>query len=261
MLSLWNTISGVTALNYMFEIGAILSVGWCITSIVQLRRSDRRMAELRDDSMTMSSQRMKTIESAAGGIRKELLDVQQANDILVEKLKGKDDEIQRLHIALEETAKKSVQPKRTGKETSSQERSGHNQEQSEHKPSQEAKPAVESKSALSREQRDQLIALLDPGPKGDVDILAVIGDDTSIQLAHELDEIFKADGWTTKGVAQSAFSRVPEGIVLSVNSKETAPSYASFIQRTMATIGFQVSASVNNKYREWSLTVIVGKVN
>jgi hypothetical protein len=46
--------------------------------------------------------------------------------------------------------------------------------------------------------------------------------------------------------------------VLAVNSKETAPSYASFLQRVFSTIGMEVSAKIDTKYREWSLTIIVG---
>lgn len=252
MLSIWNSISGVTALSHILEIGVILGAGCCLTSVALLKRSDRRLIEMRSDSQSSSTQRLKSIESAAGDIRKELMDVQQERDILIEKLKVKEQESEKLHIALDEAVKKSAEIKRPVKDNSKD-----TQKESKKEP----QAVVEPQSPLSREQREQLIALLDPGPKGDINIFSVIGDDRSNFLASELDEIFNADGWTTKGVAQSAFSKVPEGIVLSVHSKETAPSYASFIQRTMATIGFPVSAAVNNKYREWSLTLIVGKTS
>jgi hypothetical protein len=48
-------------------------------------------------------------------------------------------------------------------------------------------------------------------------------------------------------------------VVLAVNNKETAPSYSSFLQRVLSTIGLAVSAKVDAKYREWSLTLIVGE--
>jgi hypothetical protein len=237
----------------VLEICIFIGTICCLTSVILLRRSDRQMAELRNDNFDSSSQRLKSIESAAGDIRKELLDVQQERDILLEKLKVKEEEYHKLHLAFDDTIKKNSDLQRSVSENSL--KSAANR-----KTKQESEVSIEPKSPMSRDQREQLMALLDPGPKGDIDILSVIGDDTSSLLAKDLNEIFKADGWTTKGVAQSAFSKVPEGIVLSVHSKETAPSYASFIQRTMATIGFPVSAAVNNKYREWSLTLIVGKV-
>ncbi len=252
-MSLWNTISGITALSRILEIGMIIGAGICFASVFMLRRSDKRMAELRNDNVDMSSKRMKSIESAAGDIRKELLEVQQERDILIEKLKAKEEDYHKLQLVLDDTVKKSATLQQSFKDDT------HGTKEN---PDLRISTSASSRpeNPLSREQREQLIALLDPGPKGDVDILSIIGDDRSHLLATELDSIFTADGWTTKGVAQSAFSKQPEGIVLSVHSKETAPSYASFIQRTMATIGFPVTAAVNNKYREWSLTLIVGKM-
>jgi hypothetical protein len=208
------------------------------------------MAELHSENFDSSSQRLKSIESAAEDIRKELLDAQQERDILIEKLKVKEVEYQKLHMAFDDVVKKNSNLRHSTKDSVLKGKTGEKSKQK----------LENSQSPLTREQREQIIALLDPGPKGDVDILSIIGDDKSSMLANALNDIFKADGWTTKGVAQSAFSKVPEGIILSVHSKETAPSYASFIQRTMATIGFPVSAAVNSKYREWSLTLIVGKI-
>jgi len=271
-VSVWNTISGVTALRQILEIGMILGAGFCFGSIFLLRRSDRRVAEFRNDNVEVSSKRMRSIESAAEDIRKELLEVQQERDILVEKLNAKEDDYQKLQLALDDAVKRAAISASRSAEDNVQRvtKSEDSIKKAQALPAQgssaqespaEVSPTPEPESApLSREQREQLIALLDPGPKGDVDILSIIGNDRSNILADELDSIFSADGWTTKGVAQSAFSNVPEGIVLSVHSKETAPSYASFIQRTMATIGFPVTAAVNNKYREWSLTLIVGKI-
>jgi hypothetical protein len=88
-----------------------------------------------------------------------------------------------------------------------------------------------------------------------------MGDEGSEETAQQLDEILTADGWKTNGVAQSAFSNPPRGILLTVNSKETAPSYASFLQRVFSTIGLEVSAKIDNKFREWSLTIIVGTID
>ena len=120
---------------------------------------------------------------------------------------------------------------------------------------------LEPEGGLSENQREQLIDLLDPGPKGNVDIFCVMDNQRSEMTARQLEEILTADGWKTNGVAQSAFSNPPKGLVLAVNNKETAPSYASFLQRVFSTIGMDVSAKIDKKYREWSLTVIVGAID
>ncbi|MEJ2041187.1 MAG: hypothetical protein P8X55_20010, partial [Desulfosarcinaceae bacterium] len=67
--------------------------------------------------------------------------------------------------------------------------------------------------------------------------------------------------WTTQGIVQSAFSNPPKGITLVIHSKQTAPSYAKFLQRTFTTIGLPVAAQVNNKYREWSISMVVGQIS
>ncbi|MBI5062603.1 MAG: hypothetical protein HZB87_03800 [Desulfatitalea sp.] len=72
-------------------------------------------------------------------------------------------------------------------------------------------------------------------------------------------QIFDDQGWSTSEIIQNAFSQPPEGFVLVIHSKETAPSYAKFLQRTLTTMGFSVSAQINNKYREWSISLIVGQ--
>jgi beta-lactam-binding protein with PASTA domain len=82
-----------------------------------------------------------------------------------------------------------------------------------------------------------------------VDIFCVMGDEMSELTAKQLEEILTADGWKTNGVAQSAFSEPPKGLVLAVNSKETAPSYASFLQRVFSTIGIDVAAKMDKKYQ------------
>jgi hypothetical protein len=67
------------------------------------------------------------------------------------------------------------------------------------------------RAVFRKNQREQLIDLLDPGPKGNVDIFCVMGDGGSELTAKQLEEILTADGWKTNGVAQSAFSESTEG--------------------------------------------------
>ena len=173
---------------------------------------------------------------------------------LVQKLSAKDAEIEGLKRRLKEERQKQQATEHLLVEQQRRE-----QVHEENERMQKAQAAVRAR--LPKAQRDHLKSLLEPGPKGDLDIIAVMDNEASGLLAEELRQIFEADGWTTKPVIQSAFSDLPDGLLLAVNSRDTAPSYASFLQRTFTPIGFNVSATVNRKYREWSLTLVVGQAN
>jgi hypothetical protein len=249
----WNTIDAVARFSQLMEVGVVLFSGLTLGAIYFLRQSDLRLFKLFNDQDIISTRRIKSVETAAGDIRKEMLDAQQERDILEQRLKVKEAEFNKIRTALEAVKDKQKAVEKTIKERSLAADNACGDS------SASAAMTAAPANALSTEQREQLVGLLDPGPKGDIDILSVIGDEKSHRLAKELEDIFSADGWTINGVIQSAFSQIPEGIILSVNSKETAPSYASFIQRTLTTIGFPITAAVNRKYREWSLTLVVGR--
>jgi hypothetical protein len=117
----------------------------------------------------------------------------------------------------------------------------------------------EPETQIDAQQKKMLIKLLKSGPKGELDIIAVLEDPVSHEAAIELKSIFDDQGWTTPDIIQSGFAQPPEGIVLVIHSKQTAPSYAKFVQRTLTSAGLPVSAQINNKYREWSLSMIVGQ--
>lgn len=200
-----------------------------------------------------NSNRLKSLEKTAESIRKELLQTQQHLDISQLKLKTSKssalelrqkllDARKRLEIA--EAAVKARQEKEDDPEVM-----------------EILDLELEPGGGISESQRGQLIDLLDPGPKGNVDILCIMGNDMSETTAGQLEEILSNDGWKTNGVAQSAFSNQPKGVVLVVNSKETTPSYASFLQRVFATIGMEVFTKIDDKYQEWSLSIIVGDVD
>jgi hypothetical protein len=253
MNSWWSAIDAVARFSQLMEVAVVLFSGLSLAAIYFLRKSDRRLLELFSQQDLMSTRRLKSVETAAGDIRKEMLDAQQERDILEQRLRVKEAEFKKIHTALD-----AVKQKQAAAEKILKERNLGLGKVADGASETTVMPAAPV-SALSREQREQLVALLDPGPKGDIDILAVMGEEKSYRLAKELEDIFSADGWTTNGVIQSAFSQIPEGLILSVQSKDTAPSYASFIQRTMATVGFPITAAVNRKYREWSLTLVVGR--
>jgi hypothetical protein len=260
MMSWWTDINAVALLNNMMLIITIAFAA--LTGLMAFLSAGKTKSQLKtlSEGIDTSRKQIKTLEKTAENIRKELLETQQHHDINQLKLKTSTssaaelrqellDARQRLETA--EAAVKAHQEEQAANNTAN-----NNEEFPEFSEIVDLEP--ESTGGLSENQREQLIDLLDPGPKGNIDIICVLGDPVSELTAKQLEEILSNDGWKTSSVTQSAFSNPPQGIVLAVNSKETAPSYASFLQRVFSTIDMTVSARFDSKFREWSLTVIVG---
>jgi hypothetical protein len=229
---------------------AILTGIMVFLSAGKSKDETRRLSE----QLNASRKQIKSLEKMAEAIRKELLETQQHQDINQLKLKTSDSSAQELRQALMDARKRLEIAEAAVKARQAQAvKDGDDTEAFD-----DLVLELEVDRGLSESQREQLIDLLDPGPKGNVDIFCVMGDEGSEDTAKQLEEILTADGWKTNGVAQSAFSSPPKGILLTVNRKETAPSYASFLQRVFSTIGLEVAAKFDSKYREWSLTIIVG---
>lgn len=256
MLSWWTDLESVASLNdWMLMATLVFAALTGIMAFLTAGKSRKQVDRLSED-LAISRKRLKSIEKTAEAIRKELLETQQHQDINQLKLKTSNSSAVELRQALVNARKRLETAEAAIKIHQEQaDKSGGDPE-----PVEFFDLELEPEGGLSESQCEQLIDLLDPGPKGNIDIFCVIGDERSELTAKQLDEILANDGWKTNGVAQSAFSNPPQGIVLAVNSKETAPSYASFLQRVFTTIGMEVSATFNSKYREWSLTVIVGTI-
>jgi hypothetical protein len=254
----WGTFESVAGAN---RIALYATAGFAVLTLVgsllMAVTSRRRSAE---SGAASGGKRFETSsiphDAAAGEGGAEtdpaLITALEQSQELVEKLGAKDAELEKLRRQLKEERQKQQATEHLLAEQQRRE-----QVHEENERLQKAQAVVRAR--LPKSQRDHLKALLAPGPKGDIDIIAVMDNEASGLLAEELRQIFEADGWTTKPVIQSAFSDLPDGLLLAVNSRDTAPSYAPFLQRTFTTIGFNVSATVNRKYREWSLTLVVGK--
>ena len=250
-------MESVAALNnWMLTATLIFAVLTGIMVFLTAGKSRQLVSRLAEDLETSRS-RNKSLEKTAEEIRKELLQTQQHQDINQLKLKTSDSSAKELRQALLD-ARKRLEIAEAAIQAH-QERSKINGDGVETIETLDLE--LEPEGGLSESQRGQLIDLLDPGPKGNVDFFSVMDDEGSDLTAKQLEAVLAADGWKTNGVAQSAFSDPPKGILLAVNSKETAPSYASFLQRVFSTIGLEVSAKMDSKYREWSLTVIVGTID
>lgn len=257
MPSWWTNMESVAVLNN-WALGATLVFAGLTGVLAFLTtRKSRQLVDRLSGDLENSRKQAKSLEKAAEAIRKELLQTQQYQDISQLKLKSSNSSVEELRQALLDVTKRLEIAEAAAKSAPAQP----DRDEEDPEPIEVLDLELEPEGGLSESQREQLIDLLDPGPKGNVDIFCVMGDDGSEQTAKQLEAVLTADGWKTNGVAQSAFTTPPKGLVLAVNSKETAPSYASFLQRVFSTIGLEVSARIDKKYREWSLTVIVGAID
>lgn len=254
MLSWWTNMEAVAALSGWMLMTTFFFAALTIIMVFLTTGKSKLLIRHLSDDLDASRKRIQSLEKAAEEIRKELLQTQHHQDINQLKLKTSKSSTKELRQALLDAQKrlKAAEAAISAHQQKSDDPADN---------SEELDLELEPEGSLSQNQREQLIDLLDPGPKGNVDIYCVMDDEISELTARQLDEIMTADGWKTNGVAQSAFAKPPKGLVLAVNSKETAPSYASFLQRVFSTIGVDVSAKIDNKCREWSLTVIVGSID
>ena len=250
----WSTIDTVASANRMaLYATAGFAVLTLLGSLLLLLTSRRRVSAVTPPQFKRPPKHAPVHSKEGAAIDHALRDALEQSENLVHKLTTKDTEIEALKRQLKEERQKQQATEHLLAEQQRRE-----QVHEENERIQKAQAAVRAR--LPKNHREHLKSLLAPGPKGDLDIIAVMDNEASGLLAEELRQIFDADGWTTKPVIQSAFSDIPEGLLLAVNSRDTAPSYASFLQRTLTTIGFNVSATVNRKYREWSLSIIVGTI-
>jgi hypothetical protein len=248
------------ASSWLLSSTVVFSVATCILAFFFVRKYNGFAEQLSYD-LEASKKQVKSLEKAAEEIRKELLQTQQHQDINQLKLRSSKSSAQELRQALLDAQKRLDAAEKAVKE---HEAKAAKLEESGATDSEDIDffdVELEAQEGLTESRREQLMDMLDPGPKGNVDIFCVMDDALSVTTANDLESILSADGWKTSPVAQSAFTHPPRGLVLAVNSKETAPSYASFLQRVFTTIGMPVSAIIDKKYREWSLTVIVGKLD
>ncbi len=255
MTSLWTNLESLAALNNWLLVGTLVFAAGTGFLVFLFTGKYKSILNRLYQDLESSQNRVKSLEKTAESIRKELLQTQQHQDISQLKLKTSKSSAEELRQELLDARKRLQIAEAAVKARQEQE------DNPEVFDELELELELEPEGGLSDSQREQLVDLLDPGPKGNVDIYCVMDDEMSELTAEHLGEILSNDGWKTNDVARSAFSNPPNGLVLVVNSKETAPSYASFLQRVFATIGMEVSAKIDNKYREWSLSIIVGKVD
>ncbi len=89
---------------------------------------------------------------------------------------------------------------------------------------------------ISQAAANALVAELVKHPKENVDIVALMNDPESYNLASILDEILKLAGWQSEGVSQAIFSGLPRGVIIETPAER--PSL-TFLLNWMGTVGLK----------------------
>lgn len=249
MLSWSNSLASIASLNTWLQISGILFIIIAACCAYLLFSNLKKTIQTLSENASSSRNTKQSILDTAESIRKEMLQVKQDNDIA------------KMRITSLESDNKTLRLKLIKAEKANEQLEGRIKRIKDHQAEAAITMEPVSTESVTSGQMEVLHQALKSGPKGSLDIFSVIGQKGSRMLAEKLGEMLSSNGWTIAGVSESSYSKIPEGIVIAVHSKETAPSYVSFLQRALSSAGFPVSAMVNKKYLEWSLTLIVGRIH
>lgn len=247
-MSWWDSIDTVSRFNNWMMFAVIVFAFLTAVSGFLVWLSGNRISLQQAESAALVRQNIKTYEKTSLNVHKELVTLQQKQFETEQLLKVANTNLTKLRNQL-----KKAEKKRLGAE---QALSRIKMDKNKTVPKYEIQ-VIPEQSALFSKFNARFLDILKQGPEGIIDIYAVKGDSTSIELAADFHTLFNKAGWTTNGVVQSTFFPKIEGLVLAFNSKDTAPSYASFLLQAFNRLGITVSSRTNNKYPEWSLSLIV----
>jgi hypothetical protein len=259
MFAWWNSLEATAAFNTWMQLLAMLGAALTMIGILLLWWNGNRMANYLSQREHSTNTKIKAVEKAAEQIRKELLATQQNQDIADQRRRLAEMDADSLRKEVERTRKRYSEAEGALKDRIDELKHMNITQTQGGATTTQSVEVTPKTGALDAQQRKMLAKLLSSGPKGELDIISVLDNPDSHEMALEMKQIFDDQGWSTSEIIQSAFSQPPEGFVLVIHSKETAPSYAKFLQRTLTTMGFPVSAQINAKYREWSISLVVGQ--
>jgi hypothetical protein len=255
MFDWWQNLESVALVNGWLQVLATAgAAGTVICTFLLWIKGNRMVGHLIDRERNASS-RIKAVEKAAEQIRRELLATQQNQDIADQKRRLAEMDADALRKEIEK-----VRRRYQDAEVTLRDRIDELKDMNITQSSETTQTGGLQKHTLDNQQLKMLVKLLSAGPKGELDIISVLNDTRSNEFATLLKKTFDDQGWNTQGIVQSAFTNPPEGLVLVIHSKQTAPSYAKFLQRTFTTLGMPVTAQINSKFREWSISLIVGRL-
>ena len=247
-MSWWDSIDTVSRFNSWMQLAVIVFALLAAVSGFLVWLSGNKISLQHTESAALARQKIKTYENTSLSVHKELVTLQQKQFETEQLLKVANTGLSKLRKQLKKAQKKQLEAEQAlDRIKSGRDRISHESEI----------PITPKQPALFPKFSEQFLDILKKGPEGIIDIYAVQGDSVSNGLAADFDTLFKKAGWTTNGVAQSTFSQKINGLVLAFNSKDTAPSYASFLLHAFNKLGIPVSTRINSKYPEWSLSLIV----
>ncbi len=261
MFEWWQNYDSVAFVNGWMQVIATAGAAATAVFTILLWIKGNRMVGHLVDRERNATLRIKAVEKAAEQIRKELLATQQSQDITDQKRRLAEMDADALRREIEKVRRRYQDAEGVLRDRIDELKDMNITQSSEITQTGGFQTTPAPNYTLDGEQRKMLTKLLASGPKGELDMISVLDDERSNELAAALKQAFDDQGWNTQGIVKSAFANPPEGLVLVIHSKQTAPSYAKFLQRTFTTLGMPVTAQINSKFREWSISLIVGRMD
>ena len=260
MNPLWQNLDNLITIHTWMQFITILGAVVTMVSVFLLWSYGNTMISTLLEREQKASKKIKAVEKAADQIRRELLSTQQNQDIANQRRQLAEMDADSLRKELEQNRQRYAQAETALKDRIGELKHLNITQSTSTQGLSISQTADIPKSTLDAQQKTILAKLLASGPKGELDIISVLDNAKSHAMAKDFKMLFDQHGWATRDIVQSAFSNPPQGLVLVIHSKQTAPSYAKFLQRTFTTLGMSISAQINDKYPEWSITLIVGQL-
>lgn len=182
---------------------------------------DKKIGSIESDRKMKTQEIISDLQSTIEGQSQQLSDSQQKQDSLLLQLK------ETQHVA--EGAKKQ---------------------------SEETKAKIEPRQ-LTLQQEAELLAILKNIPNEIIDFDGVSGDQEATIFRDQLISIFRKAGWKIGNIGES-IGLNPSGLLLIVQSKETAPSYTKLLQDTFKFLGFPAPAQIMAGYKPNSIKIFIG---
>jgi hypothetical protein len=111
--------------------------------------------------------------------------------------------------------------------------------------------------SLTPEQRASLLAALQRGPQGAVNIVIPIGDGEALDFARELYAVLQEARWPATEGGQITI--LLTGLWIAVGNPTSPPPHALAFQRALAAIGLAAQLRLEGGHPAQSLILIVGK--
>lgn len=107
-------------------------------------------------------------------------------------------------------------------------------------------------------QKNRFVAAMSRCTSKVVSLTAPLGNPEAISFANYLESLFKAAGWTSRGLSQAVFTGIPVGVILRVPSKEKLHPCIGTLQQTFAELGIEAPGEIVPGTSVDEIDIVVG---